>query len=202
MPAKQDKTIEEITKLTESVVSNLGLLIVGINIAQQGKRRVVNVTIHRKGERITLDDCEKVSRQLEQLLDERAESAEGPVIEGAYALEVESPGIDRILKKESEYRIFCGETVELRLKESIQGLPLVLKGRLLEFENSCFRIENPKSLEKPKTKGKAATAKDDCEAAAEVSIPLTALYSVRLYPETQLAQSDEEQGSALEPNQL
>lgn len=193
MPSKQDKTIEELLKLAESVVSNLGLLLVGVNISQQGKRRVVNVTIHRKGERITLDDCESVSRRLEQSLDARAESEDGPVIEGAYVLEVESPGIDRILKNESEYRIFRGETVELRLKESFQGLPLVLKGKLLEYEDSCLRIKNPISLEKPKGKNRGSKAEPTSEpnTAPEVAIPLAALYSVRLFPETQLVQSQE-----------
>jgi ribosome maturation factor RimP len=62
---------------------------------------------------ITLDDCERVTRQLQHVLE-----VEGCV----YArLEVSSPGLDRPLKKEADYRRFAGEQVELTLKLPLKG---------------------------------------------------------------------------------
>lgn len=188
---KQDQLIEELTKVTESVISDLGLLVVSIGILQQSKRRVLNIAIHRKGGRISLDDCETVSRRLEAALDERATSELGPVIDGAYVLDVESPGIDRILKKDSDYRVFAGETVEVRLKESVDGLPQTIKGTLIsliENENQkTVLIKNPSSLENQKpSKNRGKIKEIDVSTSKlkeEVALPLASIYSVRLYPE-------------------
>ena len=71
---------------------------------------------------ITLDDCEKVTRQLQHVLE-----VEGCV----YArLEVSSPGLDRPLKTTADYRRFAGEQVDLTLK-------LPFKGR----KKYCGRLE-------------------------------------------------------------
>lgn len=188
---KQDQIIEELTRVTECVISDLGLLVVAIAILQQGKRRVLNIAIHRKGGRISLDDCETVSRRLEAALDDRANSELGPVIDGPYVLDVESPGIDRILKKDSDYQVFAGETVEVRLKESIDGLPQNIKGTLISLiENGDQKkvlIKNPSSLDKQKTsKNKGKVKETDVTTSnlkEEVALPFTSIYSVRLYPE-------------------
>jgi ribosome maturation factor RimP len=200
---KQDKTIDEVSKLADDVISNLGLLLVSVNIVQQGKRKVLNITIHRKNSRVSLDDCENVSRRLEAALDERANSEEGPIIPEAFVLDVESPGIDRTLKKESEYRIFQGETVELRMKEQIakvEGLPHTIKATLVGLEGETVTVKNPSSLvEKPKSKGKGKNDKtDQTPLKEELSIPLSSLYSVKLYPDFSLAASKDEEDETVE----
>ncbi len=65
------------------------------------------------GEFITVDDCEKVTRQLQHVLE----------VEGsAYVrLEVSSPGLDRPLKKPADYARFAGQEVELTLKLAFHG---------------------------------------------------------------------------------
>ena len=65
------------------------------------------------GEFITVDDCEKVTRQLQHVLE----------VEGsAYArLEVSSPGLDRPLKKPADYARFAGQEIELTLKLAFHG---------------------------------------------------------------------------------
>ncbi len=62
---------------------------------------------------ITVDDCEKVTRQLQHVLE----------VDGVeYArLEVSSPGLDRPLKKTADYERFVGQQVELTLKTPFQG---------------------------------------------------------------------------------
>ena len=65
------------------------------------------------GEFITVDDCEKVTRQLQHLLE-----VEGCTYE---RLEVSSPGLDRPLKKSADYARFCGEQIELTLKLPFKG---------------------------------------------------------------------------------
>lgn len=62
---------------------------------------------------ITVDDCEKVTRQLQHVLE-----VEGCAYE---RLEVSSPGLDRPLKKASDYARFAGEQIELTLKLPFKG---------------------------------------------------------------------------------
>src|ERR1700712_4326557 len=62
---------------------------------------------------ITVDDCEKVTRQLQHVLEVEGASYE--------RLEVSSPGLDRPLKKAADYARFAGEQIELTLKMPFQG---------------------------------------------------------------------------------
>mgnify|MGYP002784574990 CR=1 FL=1 len=65
------------------------------------------------GESVTVDDCEKVTRQLQYVLE----------VEGCdYSrLEVSSPGLDRPLKKAADFERFDGERIDLTLKMAFQG---------------------------------------------------------------------------------
>ncbi len=65
------------------------------------------------GEFITVDDCEKVTRQLQHVLEVEVAPYE--------RLEVSSPGLDRPLKREADYQRFVGEQVALTLKLPFQG---------------------------------------------------------------------------------
>lgn len=65
------------------------------------------------GEFITVDDCEKVTRQLQLVLEVETAPYE--------RLEVSSPGLDRPLKREADYQRFAGEQVALTLKMPFQG---------------------------------------------------------------------------------
>ena len=62
---------------------------------------------------ITVDDCEVVSRQFSDILDEK------DYIEDAYIFEVSSPGLGRPLKKEKDFKRNLGEEVEIRTYRAI-----------------------------------------------------------------------------------
>ena len=75
---------------------------------------------------IDLDDCQALSEKLSARLDER------DIIEGAYILEVSSPGIDRILKKDRDFVREAGKVVDVTLYAPIDGKKIftgVLEGR-------------------------------------------------------------------------
>ena len=113
--------------VVEHTVVALGYDLVEVERSGGG---LVRVTIDRlasdpEGESITVDDCEKVTRQLQHLLE-----VEGAVYE---RLEVSSPGLDRPLKKEADYARFAGQPVALTLKMPFQGRKR-FEGRLLAPE--------------------------------------------------------------------
>lgn len=99
----------------ERTVTGLGYELVDTERSAGGLLRVYidRVPGDPAGEFITVDDCEKVTRQLQHVLE---------VENCAYSrLEVSSPGLDRPLKKAADYARFSGEQVELTLKLAFQG---------------------------------------------------------------------------------
>lgn len=99
----------------ERTVTGLGYDLVDVERSARGLLRVFidRLPNDPAGEFITVDDCEKVTRQLQHVLE-----VEG----GSYErLEVSSPGLDRPLKKAADYARFAGEQIELALKMPFQG---------------------------------------------------------------------------------
>jgi ribosome maturation factor RimP len=100
----------------ETTVTGLGYDLVD---AERSPRGLLRVFIdHLQGTDgaaavITVEDCEKVTRQLQHVLE---------VENCAYErLEVSSPGLDRPLKKAADYQRFVGEQIEVTLKVPFQG---------------------------------------------------------------------------------
>ncbi|MGE5666235.1 MAG: ribosome maturation factor RimP [Betaproteobacteria bacterium] len=112
-------------ELVERTVSGLGLELVDVERAPAG---LLRVTIDREGG-VSLDDCEQVSNQLGHLF-----AVENVDYE---RLEVSSPGVDRPLRRPSDWVRFVGEIVHVELHEPLhaEGLPAAgrrrLDGRLL-----------------------------------------------------------------------
>src|SRR5437762_4946382 len=99
----------------EKTVSGLGYDLVDTERSARGLLRVYidRVANDPAGEFITVDDCEKVTRQLQHVLE-----VEGCAYE---RLEVSSPGLDRPLKKAADYARFAGEQIEITLKLPFKG---------------------------------------------------------------------------------
>jgi ribosome maturation factor RimP len=100
----------------ERTVTALGYELVECERAAAGMLRVtIDCTAERAaaGATITVDDCEKVTRQLQHVLDvENADYAR---------LEVSSPGLDRPLKRPADWQRFAGSAIDLTLREPFQG---------------------------------------------------------------------------------
>lgn len=103
----------------EQTVTGLGYDLVDV---ERGARGLLRVTIDRipgrirpggSDEFITVDDCEAVTRQLQYSLE-----VDGVDYE---RLEVSSPGLDRPLRRESDYARFAGQAVAITLKLPFQG---------------------------------------------------------------------------------
>jgi ribosome maturation factor RimP len=99
----------------ERTVTGLGYELVDVEHGPRGLLRVfIDRVLHDPaGEFVTVDDCERVTRQLQHVLE-----VEGTAYE---RLEVSSPGLDRPLKKPADYERFTGQEVDLTLKAPFQG---------------------------------------------------------------------------------
>lgn len=103
-----------ITELIDTTIQALGLDLWGVELLQQGKYSLLRIYIERE-EGVTIEDCEKVSRQVSALMD-----VEDPIA-GEYTLEVSSPGMDRPLFSIEHYSQYVGSEVDLKLRRPLDG---------------------------------------------------------------------------------
>ncbi|MBI3552922.1 MAG: ribosome maturation factor RimP [Elusimicrobia bacterium] len=99
----------EIEKLVEPLVGQESAELVHLTFAKEGPKWVLRVFLDKEGG-ISLDDCAYFSDRIGSLLDTT------DAMNRSYVLEVSSPGLDRIIKKEKDFARFSGKTVRLRLK--------------------------------------------------------------------------------------
>jgi len=100
--------------MLQPAIEVLGLELWGIEYLTKGRSALLRVYIESE-QGVTIDDCEKVSRQISAILD-----VEDPIA-GEYTLEVSSPGLDRPLFTAEQYVAYVGEVINVRLNSPIDG---------------------------------------------------------------------------------
>jgi ribosome maturation factor RimP len=116
--------IRDVGDLIEPVLCELGYELVQVRLLG-GTRRTLQVMLERTdGLAVTVDDCATASNALSAVLD-----VEDP-IQGAYVLEVSSPGIDRPLVKRRDFERFAGLEARLETETPVEGRKR-FRGRLL-----------------------------------------------------------------------
>ena len=127
------QNLTRLWQLLEPVVTGMGYELVEIEYNPSSRHGVLRLYIdHEDG--IQLDDCTDVSNQVSALLD-----VEDP-IPGHYNLEVSSPGLDRPLRRITDFERFTGEIVKLKTAIAIDGRRNY-KGRLRGVDGDEVQIE-------------------------------------------------------------
>lgn len=101
-------TENKVRELVTPAVETLGFDLVDIEYKKEGGQRILYIYADRMGG-ITIDECEKISRSIEPILDQH-----DPIPE-SYYLCVSSPGIDRPFHNEADYRRNLGQRIEIKL---------------------------------------------------------------------------------------
>jgi ribosome maturation factor RimP len=104
----------QILELVERLLARSEYDVVDVETAPSKRGMVIRIFVDKAGG-VTLDDCARVSRGLQDGID-----AEG-IVPGAYVLEVSSPGVDRPLRRPEDFRRFAGERVRATTYEKIEG---------------------------------------------------------------------------------
>jgi ribosome maturation factor RimP len=107
--------LKQLEDLLRPVVEGMGYTFWGLEFRSQGHHSLLRVFIDDAENGITIDDCEKVSRQISGVMD-----VEDP-IQTEYTLEVSSPGMDRPLFRLEQYQDFAGHQVQVRLRMAFEG---------------------------------------------------------------------------------
>ena len=171
----------------ERTVAGLGYDLVDV---ERGQRGLLRITIDRipgqryepEGEFITVEDCERVTRQLQLVLE-----VDGLAYE---RLEVSSPGLDRPLRKPADWERFTGLGVSVTLKMPFEGRK-VWKGRLeadpapgaggwmLVLDDEAAAPKGLRAVAKPPAKSRKAAAS---EPARTLNFTLDEVREARLLP--------------------
>ena len=121
-----------VAALAEPVLSSLGYRLVRVRISAFAGC-TVQIMAERPDGTMSIEDCETASRALSPVLD-----AADP-IEGAYRLEISSPGIDRPLVRRSDFDRYAGHVAQVEMNVPIDGRRR-FRGELVGAEGQCARI--------------------------------------------------------------
>lgn len=132
------KIEEKVENLVKDNVQKLGYNLYDVEYVKEGKEFYLRIYID-KPTGITLEDCELVSNNVNELLDEE------DYIKEQYFLEVSSPGIERILKKDKHLKENVGKKVQIKLFKPFNGQKQY-EGILKDFNENAVTIENLQNL--------------------------------------------------------
>lgn len=149
---------DQIESLLTPAVEALGCELWGVEFMSQGRHSRLRIYIERP-DGVSVDDCERVSREVSDLLDVE------DVMSESYTLEVSSPGMDRILFKADHYLANVGATVDVRLNFPLEGRKHIV-GVLAGLED-----------------GEIVVRPQDAAADEEYVLPLENVHRARLVPQ-------------------
>jgi ribosome maturation factor RimP len=135
-----------VAAIAEPVLGDLGYRLVRVRVSAAAGC-TVQIMAERPDGTMAVEDCEAASRALSPVLD-----VSDP-IEGAYRLEISSPGIDRPLVRRSDFDRYAGHTAHIEMLAPIDGRRR-FRGELLGTQGDCARLrfgepsagENPEIL--------------------------------------------------------
>ena len=127
------KIEEKVENLVEPKVQELGYTLYDVEYVKEGKDYYLRIYID-KDTGISLEDCELVSNNLNEILDQ------ADYIKEQYFLEVSSPGVERVLKKDKHLRNNIGAKVQVKLFKPFNGQKQY-EGILKKFTEATITIK-------------------------------------------------------------
>lgn len=121
----------EVEKIVEELLENTALELVAVDYVKE-RDWYLRVFIDKEGG-VDLDDCQDLSRKLEDLLDVQ------DLIKTSYILEVSSPGLDRELKKPRDFQREMGKDIDVSLFAPLDGKKVVT-GPLSAYDGETINV--------------------------------------------------------------
>jgi ribosome maturation factor RimP len=127
------KITEKVAALAKPVVEEEGCTLWDVEYVREAGSWYLRVFLDKDGG-LSIDDCERISRRLDPILDE-----EDPIPD-SYVFEVGSAGAERELKRPGDFQQFLGSEVEVRLYQPLNGSKSFV-GALKDYENGDVTLE-------------------------------------------------------------
>lgn len=122
-----------VRELVAPVATEMGYILWDVEFLREGATNILRITIDREGG-VGIDDCEKLHRAVDPLLDE------ADLIEQSYCLEVSSPGLGRQIKNSFQAGLYIGEEVELRLFAPDDTGRKILRGVMTDYTDGTVTV--------------------------------------------------------------
>jgi len=126
-------TESAVSEMVEPIVASQGMELVAVEYKREARGWVLRIYLDKKGG-VSLDDCILVSNEVGTVLDVE------DFFQSPYTLEVSSPGLNRILKKEKDFKRFKERPVKIRTHSAV-GKKRNFRGRLLGCRRGLIHIE-------------------------------------------------------------
>jgi ribosome maturation factor RimP len=130
------KLTEKIAAIAAPVVEEEGCSLWDVEYVREAGTWYLRIFIDKE-DGVSIDDCERISRRLDPILDE-----EDPIAE-SYVFEVGSAGADRELKRPGDFEMFLGSDVEVKLYQPVNGSKTFV-GELLAYDDGAVVIRSGK----------------------------------------------------------
>lgn len=134
---------ERVESLLKPIIENIGYKLYDVEYAKEAKNYFLRIFIDKDNASIDLEDCEKVNNAITDILDE------ADYIKEQYFLEVSSPGVERVIRKDTQLQENIGTNVEVNLFKPINGSKQY-QGILKEFNNEEIIIEKDNLINIPR----------------------------------------------------
>ncbi|PIQ99539.1 MAG: ribosome maturation factor RimP [Nitrospinae bacterium CG11_big_fil_rev_8_21_14_0_20_45_15] len=125
--------VQKVTQIVDPIILEEGLELVDVEYFKAGKNWLLRLYIDKPGG-VLLEDCQNISRQLSDLIDINE------IITVPFTLEVSSPGLDRPLKKEEDFRRFIGKKARVQTFSPIDGQKKFV-GVISDVSNSVLKLQ-------------------------------------------------------------
>lgn len=126
--------LREIERAVEGVLSQEAVELVDLEYVHESGRWVLRFFLDKPGG-VTLQDCEYMSDRIGAMLDMT------DLLPRSYVLEVSSPGVDRVLRKDGDFLRFLGHRVKVRLRRPMEGGRRNFTGFLRGFQEGRVSLE-------------------------------------------------------------
>lgn len=117
------KVTELVAEFARPIVEAHGCELWDVEYIREGSDYFLRLYLDKEGG-VNIDDCEAVSRAVDPILDEK------DPIPGSYHFEVCSAGLERVLKRPSDFQRFLGSPITVKLyrpRNGLKEIPCVLK---------------------------------------------------------------------------
>lgn len=133
------KIEEKVEQLVKDPIEKLGYSLYDVEYVKEGPEYYLRIYIDKESG-IDLNDCEKVSNEINEILDK------ADYIKEQYYLEVSSPGIERILRKDKHLEQNISKNVEIKLFKKDNNGKKEYTGKLKAFNQEEIIIETDKEI--------------------------------------------------------
>ena len=131
--SKGKNTVAVVEELAAPIAADLGLRIWDVRYLKEGSQWFLRIFIDKDGG-VDINDCERMSRALDEPLDV------ADPIAGEYILEVSSPGVERELVKPAHFEEFIGADIMVKMIRPIDGIGKEFKGVLTDYADGEVTI--------------------------------------------------------------